>query len=400
MILSIVIPALNEEDSISSIIERTLAATPIIIENTDVTEVQITVVSDGSTDKTVKIAQNYLPKINLIIFEKNKGYGAAIKQGWEESRGELLAFLDADGTCDPLFFVNLCNLLLREKADVVLGCRLNKESKMPLIRRVGNFIFATLLSILSSSKVKDTASGMRVIRKSSLKHLYPLPDGLHFTPAMSARCLLNKELVISEENMSYNEREGESKLSVSKDGVRFLKVILKTAILYRPQIIINFIAVFILIISCVIIYNPFLYYFNFGKIDDWMLYRLVFSNVLGIFSLVLLSTSFLLQNAVYLSLTSNVKSLNFDGLNFKFFNSKFSFITGFLLIITGFSLVSDSILDRITTGHTNEHWSRYVVFSFCEISGLVILVTRSFKKVFSLLLDRLSFVQSEYYKKL
>ena len=400
MILSIVIPALNEEDSISSIIERTLAATPIIIENTDVTEVQITVVSDGSTDKTVKIAQNYLPKINLIIFEKNKGYGAAIKQGWEESRGELLAFLDADGTCDPLFFVNLCNLLLREKADVVLGCRLNKESKMPLIRRVGNFIFATLLSILSSSKVKDTASGMRVIRKSSLKHLYPLPDGLHFTPAMSARCLLNKELVISEENMSYNEREGESKLSVSKDGVRFLKVIIKTAILYRPQIIINFLAVFILFISCLIIYNPILHYFSFGRIEDWMLYRLVFSNVLGIFSLVLFSTSFLLQNAVYLSLTTNVKNINFDGFNFKFFNSKISLFIGILLIIVGFSLVSESILDRISTGHTNEHWSRYIVFSFCEISGLVILVTRSFKKIFSLLIDRLSFVQSEYYKKI
>ena len=400
MILSIVIPALNDEDSIASIIERTLAASPVIIENTHVSEVEIIVVSDGSTDNTVKIAQNYLPSINLIVFEKNKGYGAAIKKGWEESKGELLAFLDADGTCDPLFFENLCRLLKRENADVVLGCRLNKESKMPLIRRVGNFIFATLLSILSSSKVKDTASGMRVIRKSSLKHLYPLPDGLHFTPAMSARCLLNKELVISEENMSYNEREGESKLSVSKDGVRFLKVIIKTAILYRPQIIINFLAVFILFISCLIIYNPILHYFSFGRIEDWMLYRLVFSNVLGIFSLVLFSTSFLLQNAVYLSLTTNVKNINFDGFNFKFFNSKISLFIGILLIIVGFSLVSESILDRISTGHTNEHWSRYIVFSFCEISGLVILVTRSFKKIFSLLIDRLSFVQSEYYKKI
>jgi len=69
----------------------------------------------------------------------------------------------------------------REQADVVLGCRLNPDSKMPPIRRVGNLIFATILSVLSSNRVRDTASGMRVIRRSSLDSLYPLPDGLHFT---------------------------------------------------------------------------------------------------------------------------------------------------------------------------------------------------------------------------
>ena len=96
---------------------------------------------------------------------------------------------------------------------------------MPFIRRLGNFIFANLLTFLSSNYVKDTASGMRVVRKSSLKKIYPLPDGLHFTPAMSARALLNAEIIIAEENMPYHEREGESKLSVTKDGIRFLKVI-------------------------------------------------------------------------------------------------------------------------------------------------------------------------------
>ena len=73
---------------------------------------------------------------------------------------------------------------------MVLGCRLNKHSQMPLIRRIGNSIFAAILSVFSSSRVRDTASGMRVVRRSSLDRL-PLPDGLHFTPAMSARAMVS-----------------------------------------------------------------------------------------------------------------------------------------------------------------------------------------------------------------
>ena len=191
--------------------------------------------SDGSTDQTVEIASRYLEWIDLIVFEKNKGYGAAIKEAWRRSDAELLGFLDADGTCDPAFFVPLCNAVIQDGVDVALGCRLNQDSKMPMLRRVGNTLFATLLSALSSSRVRDTASGMRVVRRDALEHLYPLPNGLHFTPAMSARVMLSSELRLAELDMPYHEREGESKLRAGKDGLRFLKVILKTAVLFRPS---------------------------------------------------------------------------------------------------------------------------------------------------------------------
>ena len=68
MKLSVVIPALNEEASIASIIERTLAAESYIIANSAVTALEIIVVSDGSTDQTVTIATTYIPKIKLIVF--------------------------------------------------------------------------------------------------------------------------------------------------------------------------------------------------------------------------------------------------------------------------------------------------------------------------------------------
>jgi glycosyltransferase involved in cell wall biosynthesis len=262
--LLVVIPALNEEDSIASIIERCLAAAPEIVASTGLRAVDVTVVSDGSTDQTVEIASRYLEWIHLIVFEKNKGYGAAIKEGWRRSDAELLGFLDADGTCDPAFFVPLCNTVIQDDVDVALGCRLNQESKMPILRRVGNTMFATLLSALSSSRVRDTASGMRVVRREALDHLYPLPNGLHFTPAMSARVMLSSELRIAELDMPYHEREGESKLRAGKDGLRFLKVILKTALLFRPSRLLGLTAIPFLLFAVLLLALPVVDWLNDG----------------------------------------------------------------------------------------------------------------------------------------
>ena len=233
--LLIAIPAYNEEDSIAAVIERALSARERIVAATPVTEVEVSVVSDGSTDKTVEIASRYSGDIRLIVFEANQGYGAAIKAAWRQSDAQLLSFLDADGTCDPNFFVNLCNLIEVQHADVVLGCRMTRQSKMPLLRRTGNLIFALLLSFFSARRVRDTASGMRVVRRTSLPKLMPLPDGMHFTPAMSARAILSPELRIFEEEMPYEERAGRSKLRVVRDGLRFLRVIVEAAFLYRPS---------------------------------------------------------------------------------------------------------------------------------------------------------------------
>ena len=94
MKLTIVIPALDEEEAIGSTIERCLAARAEIVERSPVDDVEIIVVSDGSTDRTVEIASTY-DDIQLIVFPQNRGYGAAIKQGFETGTGNLVGFLDA-----------------------------------------------------------------------------------------------------------------------------------------------------------------------------------------------------------------------------------------------------------------------------------------------------------------
>src|SRR5439155_971566 len=127
--------------------------------------------SDGSTDRTVQIAQEFAkrePAVTVIVFEKNRGYGAAIKEGFARGSGDLVAFLDADGTCDPNYFGEFCCALQMEQAALVLGSRMGPGTEMPRLRRIGNHMYAFLLGILSGRAVTDTASGMRVVNREAL----------------------------------------------------------------------------------------------------------------------------------------------------------------------------------------------------------------------------------------
>lgn len=107
------------------------------------------------------------------------------------------------------------------------------ESRMPATRWIGNKLFAGLLSLVGNARVTDSASGMRILRKDILRHLYPLPDGLHFTPAMSTRAL-HEQIKMIEVPIPYEERVGRSKLSVLRDGGRFFHIIMWTALSYNP----------------------------------------------------------------------------------------------------------------------------------------------------------------------
>jgi hypothetical protein len=89
------------------------------------------------------------------------------------------------------------------------------------------------VTLLGDTPVADCASGMRVVRREVLPSLEPLPDGLHFTPVMSLRAL-HEGLTVVEVPIEYAERIGRSKLSVSRDGLQYLRSIVWTALGYNP----------------------------------------------------------------------------------------------------------------------------------------------------------------------
>ena len=230
--LSVVIPAWNEEDGIAAIAERVWAVGPALRE-VGIDDLELIVVDDGSRDRTAEVAGSF-PFVRLLRHPVNRGYGAAIKTGFGKARGDLVAFLDADGTYPPENLPALCRVAREDGAEVVVGSRRSgAASQMPLVRRVGNFVWSSLVSLIGNQRVADPASGMRVLQRSALDHLYPLPDGLHFTPVMSTRAV-HEGLRVVEVPVAYSERVGRSKLSVVRDGTRFLTTILWTSLEYNP----------------------------------------------------------------------------------------------------------------------------------------------------------------------
>lgn len=386
MKLLIAIPALNEEQSIHSTIQRCLDARQSILENSPVTDVDITVVSDGSTDHTVDRAREFGSRVNLIEFQRNRGYGAAIMEAWSHSQADLLGFLDADGTCDPQFFATLCNRLVEKDADVALGCRLNSNSQMPVIRRFGNTLFAWLLSMFASETVRDTASGMRVVRRSALRHLYPLPIGLHFTPAMSARAMLSDATRIVEIDMPYAEREGESKLRVVRDGFRFLRVIIANALLYKAGRILSWGAAGSFLIGTLLMLRPLAAYVQTHTVAEWMIYRFLVSSLAAQVALLLLGAGMLSARIASIALHEEVhdRRTPFSAwMRTGWFWSVAASLAG-----AGLILVWPSVVQLSRTGHTNVHWSRFVVAMGCFGSVALFCVIRGLDRVLDLVEER------------
>lgn len=233
--LSVVIPAYNEEKGIAAIVQRVLAVKEDL-RRADVSGLELLVVNDGSKDCTYEVAQelaNGDSCVRVISHLKNRGYGAALKTGFATSSGDLVGFLDADGTYPPEYFPQLCKAAMAG-ADVVIGSRMmGADSKMPLTRRIGNIFFAGLLTLLGAQKVTDSASGMRVFKRNVLERISPLPDGLNLTPVMSTRAL-HENLSVVEVAIPYSERVGRSKLSVVRDGRIFMESMVWTVLSYNP----------------------------------------------------------------------------------------------------------------------------------------------------------------------
>lgn len=387
MRLSIVIPALNEQNAIRSIIERALAAREKIIEKTVVDQVDITVVSDGSDDATPAIAKEFVPEIKLISYRVNRGYGAAIKLGFKESDADLVAFLDADGTCDPLFFIDLVNALEEKQADIALGNRMTDQSQMPAVRKIGNRVFAATINLIARTKISDSASGMRVIRKSSLDRVYPLPDGLHFTPAMSCRAALDEDLTMVEVPMTYAERVGESKLSAFRDGLRFARVIFEIAITYRPFRIFGSFGLLLMIIMGIFGVELIAEYLKTGRVHDGMIFRVMAIIVLGVSGLIAFSIGMLGERVAYLS--HNIRRPH--GRLYRFFravtHSPVLFSAGFFIVVVALLFSLRPGWQYITTGHIAVHWSQVGLAGFCFLFGVQVLSLAALDRIFQTLLE-------------
>ena len=379
MKLSIIIPAFNEEKSIYNIIDKCKKEINNIINNSFVDKVEIVVVNDGSTDKTKEIAEQ-IEGIILVSHEKNSGFGAALKTGFSSSSGELIGFLDADGTCDPVYFINLLNELEKQKADITIASRMGKTSKMPKIRRLGNKIFATLINLIANTYISDSSSGFRVLKRSSMERLHPLPNGLHFVTAMSTRAVLDKNIKIVEFPIHYEERVGESKLSVIQDGIKFLFTILEIGLTYKPLKFYTVPSIILISLSFVLLYKPIIYYFSVDNIESinilthqfLNIYRFIVIIILFLCGIIFIFTGFI---AEYIKETIDNYVDHYYVNTSTRFNPPFYKIifSSIFCIFAGIYINYDAIKQYLFFGFVDQNWIFLIVGSLLILVGIQLL---------------------------
>lgn len=171
MRLSVIVPAYNEEKTIRKYLSSLIS---------DLTKLEygweIVVVSDGSTDGTLKeLKKIQSPFVKIFHYPKNQGKGFALSHGVKKSKGEIVTFLDAGGDFDPSHINRFIKLMEALDADIVIGSKRHPMSKVnyPPKRRFYSWLYQILIRILFNLKVRDTQTGLKVFRRGVLEEILP-----------------------------------------------------------------------------------------------------------------------------------------------------------------------------------------------------------------------------------
>lgn len=225
--LSLILPCLNEATAIPRVLKKLLDSRKQILAETDLNELEIIVVNDGSTDDSLEHLQAFSAEISIVNHPKCLGYGTALKTGFDAATGNLIGFYDLDDTCQPLDIIPMIHALTKEGMGLVCGNRLQNDTQMPLSRWIGNNIYKTITAFLLNYPVGDCCSGYRVFHaRYKMQFIDMLPDDLNFSLAMTISFLRQKQNYL-EIPVRYRERLGPSKLNPFFHGPVFLATLLK-----------------------------------------------------------------------------------------------------------------------------------------------------------------------------
>jgi glycosyltransferase involved in cell wall biosynthesis len=222
--VSVVIPCLNEEESVAGVVAEALAA----INDLGVLG-EVVVVDNASTDDSAARAMRAGAR---VVGESAAGYGHACRTGLASARGRFLILGDGDGTYD---FSTLGRFVdpLRNGSDVVMGSRLRgtiEDGAMPwLHRRIGNPFLSWMINTLFSSRVSDAHCGLRSIKKEKYQQLNLASGGMEFASEFVIEATLSGAR-IEEVPIDYRRRAGGvPKLRTFRDGWRHVRLMLTMA---------------------------------------------------------------------------------------------------------------------------------------------------------------------------
>ena len=218
MNLSIVIPAYNEEESISELIAS--------IKNnvTSSIKYEVIIVDDGSTDNTWKIIENQVNENNFlkgIRFLKNYGKSAALDIGFKNSSGEVIITMDADLQDDPIEIESLYNMILDKNYDLISGWK--KKRFDPITKTLPSKFFNFVTRVFSGIKLNDFNCGIKAYKKSVVKSISIYGEMHRYIPLIAKWNGFNN---IGEKVVKHNPRKyGKTKFGFERFINGFLDLI-------------------------------------------------------------------------------------------------------------------------------------------------------------------------------
>lgn len=229
--LSILIPAYNEANTITAILNRVIA-----VELINEVSKEIIIIDDCSSDDTFKIVEQFIKehpdkKILLKHHEKNKGKGAAIHTGIAAATGDYLIVQDADLEYDPSEFNELLQPVFYDNADVVYGSRFMGSKPHRILffwHTIGNKFLTFLSNMMTNLNLTDMETCYKLFRSDIIKSIKLKEKRFGIEPEVTAKIARIPEIKIYEVGISYYGRTyAEGKKINWKDGFRAIYCILR-----------------------------------------------------------------------------------------------------------------------------------------------------------------------------
>lgn len=226
-LVSVVVPAYNEEGAIHSVIDQIAKAMAV----TGMT-FEIIVVDDGSTDGTRGLLSQKTG-IRVVTHQTNRGYGAALKSGIRTARGDIILITDADGSY-PNEEIPRLLAELDEGCEMVVGARTGALVSIPWFRRLPKRVLGALANYLSERDIPDLNSGLRTFRRDVyLRFSNLISDGFSFTTTLTLAMLCDG-CEVKFIPVNYYRRTGTSKIRPVRDTLRFLLLIVRIITHFNP----------------------------------------------------------------------------------------------------------------------------------------------------------------------
>ena len=231
MLVSVIIPAYNEEQTIRQVLE-TVQALPL--------EKQIIVVNDGSTDDTYTILEKLRSDNDLTIVhcKENRGKGHAIRSGIPSVKGKIVVIQDADMELSPNDILQLVEPLKNKKVEVVYGSRfLEGRGNASIHNFIANRVLAIYTNLLYGCRITDESTGYKAFSTDLIKDLNLTCEGFEFCPEVTAK-ILRAGYQIYEVPVSYfprTKKEGK-KLRFWSDGLFAAWTLLKYRFISKDKI--------------------------------------------------------------------------------------------------------------------------------------------------------------------